>query len=134
MTFVIDNWLLFLLALTSGAMLMLPTLQSAGASLTAAGAVRLINREKAVVVDVGDAEEYAQGHIAGARHIPLAQLEAQLPLAVKNKALPLVLVCHGGARARRAAAVAQKLGYAQAQALSGGMKGWKEASLPVVRV
>ena len=132
MKFIIDNWMLLSVALASGGMLLWPMIQGAtGGSLTAAGAVQLINRDKAVVVDVSEAEEYAQGHVGGAKNIPFSQLEEKLATTVKNKALPLILVCPTGARANRALAVAKKLGYEQAQALAGGLKAWKEASLPV---
>ena len=94
-------------------------------------AVHLINREKAVVVDVCEADEFAAGHVNGAKNVPLSQLEEKLPTAVKNKQLPLVLLCATGARAVRAEAIAKKLGYEKAQALSGGMKAWREAGLPV---
>jgi len=130
--FVIDNWMLFTIALTSGAMLLWPAIQGATAGgLTPGLAVQLINREKAVVVDVCETEEFSQGHIGGAKNIPLAQLEQRLPEAVKNKSVPLILVCPTGARANRAVAQAKKLGYEKAQALAGGLNAWKEANLPV---
>ncbi len=94
-------------------------------------AVMLINREKAVLIDVCEPAEFAQGHAVGAKNIPLAQLEAQLPQVVKNKSLPVIMVCQVGGRASRAASQAQKLGYERAQALAGGLKAWREASLPV---
>ena len=94
-------------------------------------AVLLMNREKAVVIDVCEPAEFAQGHVVGSKNIPLGQLEAQLPQVVKNKSLPLILVCQVGGRASRAASQAKKLGYERAQALSGGLKAWREASLPV---
>ena len=131
MKFVIDNWMLITIALASGAMLVWPVIQGAGAGLSSSGAVQLINRERAVVVDVCETEEFAQGHIGGAKNIPLAQLEQRLPEVVKNKALPLILVCASGARANRALATAKKLGYEKAQVLAGGLKSWKEANLPV---
>ena len=132
MKFIIDNWYLIFIALASGAMLLVPVLKgAAGGALTAAAAVQLINREKGVVIDVSEPDEFAAGHVGGAKNIPLAQLEERLPQVVKNKALPLVLVCAKGARAQRAVAVAKKLGYDNAQALAGGLKAWKEASLPV---
>ena len=127
--------MLITIALTSGGMLMWPMIASgmnAGA-LSANGAVQLINREKAVVIDVSEADEFAAGHVGGAKSIPLSQLEEKLPLAVKNKALPLILVCASGARARRAETTAKKLGYEQAQALGGGLKAWKDANLPLER-
>jgi rhodanese-related sulfurtransferase len=50
---------------------------------------------------------------------------------VKNKAVPLVLVCATGGRANRALATAKKLGYDKAQVMAGGLKAWKDANLPV---
>lgn len=94
-------------------------------------AVLLINREKAVLIDVCEPAEFAQGHATGSKNIPLAQLEAQLPQLVKSKSLPVILVCQVGGRASRAAAQAQKMGYERAQALAGGLKAWREASLPI---
>ncbi len=132
MKFIIDNWYLIFVALASGGMLLWPLLKSAsGGSLTPAGAVQLINREKAVVIDVCETEEFAAGHVGGAKNVPLNQLEERLPSVVKNKALPLVLVCATGGRANRAVAMAKKLGYENAQALAGGLKAWREASMPV---
>ncbi len=93
--------------------------------------MQLINREKAVVIDVCEADEFAAGHVTGAKNVPVSQLEERLPTVVKNKALPVVLVCASGARANRAVGIAKKLGYDNAQALAGGMKAWREASLPV---
>jgi rhodanese-related sulfurtransferase len=132
--FIIDNWMLLLVALSSGGLLLWPAIRGANAGgLSAANAVLLINREKAVVVDVCEAEEFAAGHVGGAKHIPLNDLEAKLPTMVKNKALPLILVCQSGARANRAVAVAKKLGYDNAQALAGGLTAWKAANLPLER-
>ncbi|ADX47656.1 rhodanese-like domain-containing protein [Paracidovorax avenae] len=132
MNFFIDNWYLVLVALVSGAMLLLPVFrEAAGGSLTAARAVQLINREKAVVVDVSEPDEFAAGHVGGAKNVPLGQLEERLPQVVKNKSVPLVLVCAKGARAQRAVAVARKLGYDKAEALAGGLKAWRDASMPV---
>lgn len=134
MKFVIDNWTLIAVALASAGMLFWPVLKGAtGGGLTAQGAVQLINREKAVVIDVCDASEFAAGHVGGAKNIPLNQLEEKLPGAVKNKALPVILVCQSGARSNRAVAIAKKLGYTQAQSLGGGLGAWKTANLPVER-
>lgn len=133
MKFLLDNWTLIAVAVASGGMLLWPVLAGgarAGA-LSANGAVQRINRDKAVVVDVSEADEFAAGHVGGSKNVPVGQLEEKLGSVVKNKALPLILVCATGARANRALAVAKKLGYEQAEVLSGGLKAWKEANLPV---
>jgi rhodanese-related sulfurtransferase len=130
--FIIDNWMLITIAVASGAMLLLPVIQGAAtAGLNPAGAVQLINREKAVVIDVCGPAEFAAGHVVGSKNIPLDELEAKLAGAVKNKALPLILVCQSGARSARAVAIAKKLGYEQAQSLGGGLSAWKAANLPI---
>lgn len=132
MSFIVNNWMLISIALVSGAMLLWPVVQGAAtAGLTPAAAVQLINREKAVVVDVCEANEFATGHVTGAKNIPLGELEAKLATSVKNKALPLILVCQSGARSGRALAIAKKLGYEQAQSLGGGLAAWRAANLPV---
>jgi rhodanese-related sulfurtransferase len=130
--FLMHNWSLVLIALVSGGLLMWPAIaKGARGGLSPNGAVQLINREKAVVVDVCESEEFAAGHVAGARNIPLNQLEQRLPEVVKNKGLPVVLVCQTGGRAQRALGIAKTLGYDKAVVLGGGMGAWKEANLPL---
>ncbi len=135
MKFIVDNWMLLSIAFASGSLLLWPVIQGASlAGLSPAAAVQLINREKAVVLDVRDAAEFASGHLVGSRHIALDGLDAKLGGAVKNKALPLILVCQTGARSGRAVAVAKKLGYAQAQSLAGGLAAWKAANMPLEKL
>jgi rhodanese-related sulfurtransferase len=130
--FFIDNWMLIALAVVSGTLLLGPVIQGAvNTGLSANDAVQLINREKAVVVDVCEPAEYAAGHIVGSKNIPLGDLQAKLAGAVKNKSLPLILVCQSGARSARAVATAKTLGFEQAQSLGGGLAAWKSANLPV---
>ena len=130
--FIIDNWMLVSLALASGALLIWPLLQGVSSAGVAPGAaVQLMNREKAVVIDIREAADFSTGHVVGSKNIPLGELETKLPGAIKNKGLPLILVCQTGARSTRAVAIAKKLGYAQAQSLGGGLVAWRQASLPV---
>lgn len=132
MKFILDNWMLIAVALSAGGMLLWPVISGPGAgALNAAGAVQLINREKAVVVDVCEAAEFAAGHIVGAKNIPLSQLEDKLASSVKNKTLPLILVCQSGTRSNRAVAIAKKLGFEKAQSLGGGLAAWRSANLPI---
>ena len=134
MKFFIDNWILILVALVSGAALVWPMVKRGVASggISTSEAVRIINREKGVLVDVGEPGEFAAGHAAGARNVPLASLETTKDLP-SNKTLPLLLMCPTGARAARAAAVLRKVGYQNVVTVSGGTAAWREASLPVER-
>ncbi len=123
--------MLVAVAASSALALFWPAITKGAGGVAPTEAVMLINREKAVLIDVCEPAEFAQGHAVGSKNIPLSELESQLPLMVKNKGLPVILICQVGGRASRAAAQAQKLGYERAQALAGGLKAWREASLPV---
>ena len=125
-------WYLVLAAAVSGGMLLWPSLKGsrAGGAVGTAEAVRLINREKAVLIDVGEPSEFAAAHPGGARNIPLGQLEGSKDLP-SNKSLPVVLVCPTGARASRGAALLRKAGYEKATSIAGGTGAWREANLPV---
>ena len=132
MKFLLDNWPLVLVALVSGSLLAWPLIRgTGGGSAVASGeAVRLINREKGVLIDVCEPAEFATGHAAGARNIPLGTLEGAKGLP-SNKALPLILICPSGQRAARAAGQLRKAGYANAVSVAGGTAAWREASLPI---
>lgn len=130
MNFILDNWPLILVAFTSGALLFWPMISKSG-SLSPEAAVLLINREKAVVVDVSEAADYTAQHVKGAKSVPLAQLQAQLPATVKNKETPVIFVCKSGVRSASAARMARGLGYTKALSLSGGLKSWLASGLPV---
>lgn len=132
MSFFAENWVLLLVAFVSGAMLVWPMVNktAGGQSVSPNEAVRQINREKGVLVDVSEPNEYAAGHAIGARNVPFGKLEEpkQLPT---NKGLPLLLLCPTGARAGRAATLLRKAGYEKAVAVAGGTNAWREAGLPV---
>ena len=137
MQFILDNWILFLAAFASGAGLLWQTFGPGAMStgmISTGEAVRLINREKAVLIDVREPAEFAAGHAAGARSVPLGAIGGA---AVKglptNKNLPLVVLCASGARATKAAVLLRKQGYQNVQPMAGGIGAWREANLPVER-
>lgn len=132
MKFLLEHWYLVLTAVLSGGLLMWTSLRGSagGGGVGTAEAVRLINREKGVLIDVCEPAEFAAGHAAGARNIPLGSLGEGKGLPT-NKALPLVVMCASGARAARAAAQLRQAGYEKAVAVAGGNKAWREASLPM---
>ena len=131
--FILDTWYLFLAAAVSGGLLLWPMLNKGAGGATKVStndAVQLINREKAVLIDVSEPAEYAAGHAMGSRSVPFSSLEASNDLP-KNKALPLVVVCPTGSRASKAVTTLKKLGFENARALAGGFEAWRAANLPV---
>jgi rhodanese-related sulfurtransferase len=130
--FFIENWLLIAVAFVSGGMLVWPLARGGGGAgaVGASEAVRLMNREKAALIDVSEPREFDTSHAAQARNVPIGQLETSKDLP-SNKALPLVVLCPTGARSGRAAATLRKMGYANARALAGGTNAWRDAGLPI---
>ena len=133
MKFLLDNWMLITVALASGVALLFPALNK-GSGLSPQDMVQLMNREKAIVIDVCEPDEFAKGHVIGAKNLPLGQLEDKLAQLVKSKTSQVVMVCQVGARSARAAATARKLGFENVQSLAGGLKAWQAASMPVEKV
>ena len=130
-SFITANWYWIVAAAASGGILLWQQIRSGGAGggLTPTQAVQLINKQKAVVIDVCEPAEFAAAHVTGAKNIPLGQLAEGKGLP-SNKALPLVVVCAAGTRSARAVAQLKKMGYENAQSLSEGLKAWREAHLP----
>jgi rhodanese-related sulfurtransferase len=135
--FLLENWVLVLAALTSGGLLLWPQFGRGGAAgagatrVDPAEAVRLMNREKALLLDVSEPAEHAAGHPVGARNVPFGSLDAAGAKLPSNKQLPIVLVCPTGARAGRAVGLLKKQGHERVYTLAGGLRAWRDANLPV---
>lgn len=122
---------MIVVALVAGGLLLWPTISGArNGGVSPSEAVRLMNREKASVIDVSEPGEYAVGHIVGSKNIPIGRLEVA-PELPKNKTLPVVLVCATGKRAAKAAKALEAKGYAKAVVLAGGLTAWKAANMPI---
>jgi rhodanese-related sulfurtransferase/glyoxylase-like metal-dependent hydrolase (beta-lactamase superfamily II) len=80
------------------------------------------------VVDVRSEAEYAGGHIAGSRNIPLPHLDERVGEVPAGK--PIVVHCEGGYRSAIAASLLQKFGRKDVRDLVGGYKAWLAAKLP----
>jgi rhodanese-related sulfurtransferase len=133
MEFITKNIYLVMIALVSGGMLLWPLLRrgAGGSSVSTLEATQLINRSDALVVDLRSAEDYAKGHILGARNIPLADLERRAAELDKHKAKPLIVHCGDGNRAGGGVAALRAKGFTGAHNLAGGYAAWLQAGLPV---
>lgn len=83
---------------------------------------RLAGENPPVVIDVREPYEFKQGHIPGAKLMPLGNLLTQL--AKLDQAKPHVLVCLSGARSRQGCALLAQAGLEDIANLSGGMGAW----------
>lgn len=135
MSFFLQNWYLFLAAAVSGLLLLWPVVSRSGGggatSVSPAEAVQMINREKAVLIDVSEPAEFAAGHALNARNVPFGELDKGHKSLPANKQLPVLVMCPTGARARRAVAALAKHGHANVKAVAGGLAAWREAQLPI---
>jgi rhodanese-related sulfurtransferase len=77
---------------------------------------------KAQLIDVREADEYASGHILGARNIPLTQMRMRMKELRKDQ--PIYLYCQSGLRSGRAAQMLYRKGYRDLYHLKGGFKTW----------
>lgn len=88
-------------------------------------------REGAVLIDVREPDEVAQGSPPGARRIVRGFLELRVEEAVPDKRTPLLVICAGGSRSLFAAEGLRQLGYADVRSVAGGFTRWKGDGLPV---
>jgi sulfur-carrier protein adenylyltransferase/sulfurtransferase len=79
-----------------------------------------------VVLDVREPDEYEQGALVGALHIPRGHLEAQIESRVLDHAAPIVVYCAGGVRSAFAAKTLGELGYTNVVSMDGGFGRWKD--------
>jgi phage shock protein E len=81
------------------------------------------------LVDVRTPQEFAEGHLKGAKNIPLDSLEARLGELAKDQ--PLALYCRSGRRSATALGLVHARGFEQAQHLEGGILAWQQQGLPL---
>ena len=96
-------------------------------------ATQMLNHEDAIFLDVRNDTEFASGHLANARHIPLEVLKDRVAELEKLRARPIIAYCRNGQRSKRAAAVLKALGFQNVHNLAGGINAWESAGLPVRR-
>jgi rhodanese-related sulfurtransferase len=94
--------------------------------------VRLMN-QGAIVLDVRSAEDYAAGHIRGARSVPAAQLAGSADSLKRYKDKPLIVYCEQGVSAAGAMRALAQQGFSQVVNLRGGLRAWRAEHLPVAR-
>lgn len=137
MEFITENAIYVGLALASGLMLLWPVLTGGGSdhatNVTPNEAVLLMSRAKTLILDVRDEAEFTAGHIQGAKHVPLADLEGRLKEFAKQKSKPVLVHCQRGMRSKNACKILAENEFTQLHQLDGGLDKWIEAKMPLVK-
>ena len=86
----------------------------------------------AVIIDVRESEEWANGHLPGAKHVPKSYLESRIEGAAPDKSVPVILYCQSGNRsAWGARTLMDDLGYEHVSSMTGGITLWKDRGYEV---
>ena len=83
-------------------------------------------RPDAVLLDVREPDEYEQGALAGAVHLPRGNLESSIEGRLPDKSAHVLVMCAGGVRSAFAADTMQQLGYTDVSSIAGGFNRWKD--------
>lgn len=96
-------------------------------------ATLLINHKDAIVLDVREDNEYTQGHILNAVHIPINILSDKISRLEKYRSRPIIASCRSGSRSSQACRLLKKNGFEKIHNLKGGIVAWQNASLPLAK-
>ncbi|MBL9044220.1 MAG: rhodanese-like domain-containing protein [Myxococcales bacterium] len=109
-----------------------PAAKELSANLSVSEAEALLKHSPtAQLIDVRTLSEWSGGYIAGAKHIPLDQIETRLPEIDKSRTV--VLYCAAGGRSHRAMEILKAAGYQDVRHLADGIAGWKAQGRPLVK-
>ncbi len=86
---------------------------------------RLATGERLTILDVREPEEYASGHIPGAHHVPVEEIESYLAKLARD--LPVAVVCRSGRRSGYVCQILRREGFTQVYNVVPGMTGWTGA-------
>ena len=96
-------------------------------------AIRLMNNDNALVLDVREAKDFGEGHIKQAQNIPFSTLKDKIDSLNSDKSTPILAYCRSGNISGKACRMLKGSGYENVHNLSGGIIGWQDANLPVTK-
>jgi rhodanese-related sulfurtransferase len=94
--------------------------------------VRLMN-QGALVLDIRKPDEFAAGHVNGAKHLPSDQILTASDSFKRFKEKPVIVVCDSGSLAAAAVRNLQTQGFTKAFLLRGGLNAWRSENLPIAK-
>jgi rhodanese-related sulfurtransferase len=96
-------------------------------------AIRLMNNDDALVLDVREAKDFGEGHIKQAQNVPFSALKDKIDSLSNDKSTPILAYCRSGNISGKACRLLKGSGYENVHNLSGGIIGWQDANLPVTK-
>ena len=91
-----------------------------------------VSAGSALLIDVREAEEWKDGHAAGAVHLGRGTIELEIEEAAPDLEQPIIAYCGGGGRSALVAENLGRMGYKNVRSMAGGFKAWTQAGLPTV--
>ena len=105
---------------------------AAFAAVSSQELIRLMN-QGALVLDIRKPDEFAQGHVNGAKHLPSDQILTAGDNFKRFKDKPVVVYCDSGSLAAAAVRQLNQQGFTKAFTLRGGFSGWRAENLPITK-
>jgi rhodanese-related sulfurtransferase len=105
---------------------------SAFASISSQDLIRLMN-QGALVLDIRKQEEFAQGHVNGAKHLSSEKILTAGDAFKRFKDKPVVVYCDSGSLAAAAVRQLNAQGFTKAFSLRGGLAAWRADNLPITK-
>ncbi|WP_303290981.1 rhodanese-like domain-containing protein [Marinobacter sp. SS5-14b] len=131
--FVINHYILASLFVAFLLAILVLESRRGGAKVSAQGAVTLINKDQAIVLDIRDRKEFAEGRITGSINIPLSGLKGRINELAKHKEKQIIVADKMGQHSAMAVKQLKEEGFADVVRLNGGIADWKASNLPLVK-
>jgi len=131
--FVVNHYILVSLFVAFLVAILILESRRGGAKISAQGAVNLINKDEAVVVDIRDRKEFGEGRMTGSSNIPLNSLKSRVGELSKFKDKQISVADKMGQHSAMAVKQLNAEGFSNVVRLNGGVADWKASNLPLVK-
>ena len=131
--FVVNHYILVSLFVAFLVAILILESRRGGAKISAQGAVNLINRDEAIVVDIRDRKEFGEGRITGSINIPLNSLKSRVAELNKFKDKQIIVADKMGQHSAMAVKQLNAERFSNVVRLNGVVSDWKASNLPLVK-
>jgi rhodanese-related sulfurtransferase len=130
--FVSQQWMLVAALAAVVFMLFFHEARKSGPGVSPQQAITMVNDQSGLFLDIRDGNDFKQGHIVDAVHLPAAKLESRIAELEKHKNNPIIVVCKMGQTASAASKTLKANGFEHVYKMTGGMMEWSNLQLPTI--